>query len=114
MATIFVEGRKIVKQAISVATGASVDLADLSGGDSIVFAQVEVTTAFDGVATLKVGITGTLDLVLDLTESDLEDLDRYTAAAIHELAADTTLKMTFDAGASTLGAAQLIVIIERE
>lgn len=114
MATIHVEDRKVVKYAISIATPGTVDLADLLDGDTIIFAQVEVSAAFDGVATLKLGITGTLDLVLDLSESDLEEIDRYTTAAAIELSADTTLKLTFNAGASSVGTAQLLVIVERE
>ena len=89
-------------------------VADLLAGDIVTFAQVEVTTAFDAAATLTLGFqSGTGIEVLNLGNTDMELTDVYASGTAIELASDDTLELVFNPSGATVGAAQLIVIIER-
>ncbi len=100
---------------ITPITPGTVALIDLRPGDVVGSAQVNVTTAFDGVSpSVTLGITGDLSLVLGTSDVKLKQTKRFTSPSLHVITSPTTLVVTFVASGATVGLAKLVVKITRE
>ena len=91
-------------------SGATVAVLTLPAGASIVSAQINVTTAFDGTPTVSLGVTGDVAKYTATTDVDL------TTAGAYQMITDDTpaivaenIIATYSAGSATVGAARISV-----
>jgi hypothetical protein len=82
----------------------------IPAGARIVFAQIQITTAFnDAAATLKLGDAGDDDRLMTVDQNMPDQVGEYESHTGYQYASVTNVNLTISPGASTQGAGVVVI-----
>ena len=103
-------GVRIKTVDLAFGSGSTVAVVTLPAGASIVSAQINVTTAFDGTPTVSLGVSGTTAKYTATTDVDLTTVGAYKMITDDTPAVSAeNIIATYVAGSATVGAARISV-----